>query len=1134
MYFEASKMQKNIPHKNLSDPIKNVEDKWELLPAFLKVKGLVKQHIDSFNYFVETELKKIVQANDVITSDVDPTFWLKYLDIKVGPPERPDHDHETHQTIFTPHECRLRDLTYSGNIMVDVEYVRGKSRIIRRNTIIGKMPIMLRSSKCVLTGKTEAQLAKMYECPLDPGGYFIVKGTEKVILIQEQLSKNRIIVEGDKKGLVQAYVTSSTHERKSKTYIVAKNDLKNDKITLKHNSISEEIPIVIVMKAMGIQSDKEIAQLISGGNQTFLNMFSPNIEQCAKMKIFTQKQALDYIGSKVKVTRKIANVRRPMAEEALEILATVVLAHVPVQNLNFQPKCIYIAIMIRRVLMVMAKESLVDDRDYVGNKRLELAGSLLALLFEDLFKKFNFDLKLNIDKLLKKPNRATEFDAHKQLMQHGDSITNGFVRAIATGNWTLKRFKMERAGITHVLSRLSYISALGTMTRITSQFEKTRKISGPRALQPSQWGMLCPADTPEGEACGLVKNLALMTHITTDDEEEPLKRLAFNLGVEDNSYMVFLNGLMLGITRQPHEFVQDFRRLRRCRRVSEFVSIYVNHHHSAVHIASDGGRVCRPLIIVENKLPKVTSYHIQKLKRNEMRFSDFLAQGLIEYLDVNEENDSNIAIYEREIVEQTTHLEIEPFTILGAVAGLIPYPHHNQSPRNTYQCAMGKQAIGAIAYNQLRRIDTLLYLMVYPQQPLVKTKTIELVGYDKLPAGQNAMVAVMSYSGYDIEDALVLNRASVDRGFGRCQVMRKHVSLMKRYSNGSFDRIGDPPVKSDLPLGPSADRFNILEIDGIAGVGERVHSGQVIVNRHTPTNLNANIPVNMPIATAPTIQFTWKHAPLIYKAPEPGYIDKVCITTTEQEQTLIKVLIRQTRVPELGDKFSSRHGQKGVCGIIVPQEDMPFTDNGICPDIIMNPHGFPSRMTVGKMIELLAGKAGILKGELQYGTAFGGSKVEDMSQILIEHGYSYSGKDYVTSGITGEPLSAYIFFGPVYYQKLKHMVVDKMHARPRAVLTRQPTEGRSRDGGLRLGEMERDCLVGYGASMLLMERLMISSDQFDVHVCEKCGLIGYRGWCQHCKSSKHIVTLQMPYAAKLLFQELQSMNIAPRLILEEF
>ncbi|CAB4402484.1 unnamed protein product [Rhizophagus irregularis] len=1110
----------NYAGKKLTDPVKEVEDKWQLLPAFLKVKGLVKQHIDSYNYFVETELKKIVRTNEMITSDVDPSFWLKYLDIRVGPPDRPDTDHEAHVNVFTPHECRLRDLTYSGNICVDIEYVRGKKRVVRKNTIIGKMPIMLRSSKCVLTDKSEAELAKMFECPLDPGGYFIIKGTEKVILIQEQLSKNRIIVEGDKKGLVQAYVTSSTHERKSKTYIVAKNDAKNDKITLKHNSISEEIPIVIVMKAMGIQSDKEISQLISGGNQIFLNMFSPNIEQCAKMKIFTQKQALDYIGSKVKVTRKIANVRRPMAEEALEVLSTVVLAHVPVKDLNFQPKCIYIAIMIRRVLMALANENLVDDRDYVGNKRLELAGSLLSLLFEDLFKKFNFDLKMNIDKLLKKPNRATEFDAHKQLMQHGDSITNGFVRAIATGNWTLKRFKMERAGITHVLSRLSYIAALGTMTRITSQYEKTRKVSGPRALQPSQWGMLCPADTPEGEACGLVKNLALMTHITTDDEEQPLRRLAFNLGIEDvNS----LTGAEL--------------RLRRCGRISEFVSIYVNHHHNAVHIASDGGRVCRPLIIVENRIPKVTTKHIQKLKKDEMTFADFLAQGLVEYLDVNEENDSNIAIYEREIVNETTHLEIEPFTILGAVAGLIPYPHHNQSPRNTYQCAMGKQAIGAIAYNQLRRIDTLLYLMVYPQQPMVKTKTIELVGYDKLPAGQNAIVAVMSYSGYDIEDALVLNKASVDRGFGRCQVMRKHVALMKRYANGTYDRIGDPPAQVDCPTGPSADRFNILDSDGIAGVGERVMPGQVIVNRHTPTNLSANIPVNMPIVNAPVIQFTWKHSPLTYKAPEPGYIDKVCVTTTEQEQTLIKILIRQTRIPELGDKFSSRHGQKGVCGIIVPQEDMPFADSGICPDIIMNPHGFPSRMTVGKMIELLAGKAGVLKGELQYGTAFGGSKVEDMSKILIKHGYSYSGKDYVTSGITGEPLSAYIFFGPVYYQKLKHMVVDKMHARargPRAVLTRQPTEGRSRDGGLRLGEMERDCLVGYGASMLLMERLMISSDQFDVHVCEQCGLLGYKGWCQNCKSSKFMVTMQMPYAAKLLFQELQSMNIAPRLILEEF
>jgi len=304
----------------------------------------------------------------------------------------------------------------------------------------------------------------------------------------------------------------------------------------------------------------------------------------------------------------------------------------------------------------------------------------------------------------------------------------------------------------------------------------------------------------------------------------------------------------------------------------------------------------------------------------------------------------------------------------------------------------------------------------------------------------------------------------------------------------------------------------------------------VYINKQTPTNANDNSFTGQPAAAS------YKNTPMSYKSPVAGYIDKVMLTDTENDQTLVKVLVRQTRRPELGDKFSSRHGQKGVCGLIVNQEDMPFNDQGICPDTIMNPHGFPSRMTVGKMIELLAGKAGVLDGSLQYGTAFGGSKVEDMSRILIEHGFSYAGKDMLTSGITGEPLEAYVYFGPIYYQKLKHMVMDKMHARargPRATLTRQPTEGRSREGGLRLGEMERDCLIGYGATQLLLERLMISSDKFEVNACQECGLMGYNGWCTFCKSSKKMAQLTIPYAAKLLFQELMAMNVVPRLVLDD-
>ncbi|KAF9006949.1 hypothetical protein BDQ17DRAFT_1389117 [Cyathus striatus] len=1119
----------------LTDPVKSIEDKWLLLPAFLKVKGLVKQHIDSFNYFVDIDIKNIVRANNKVTSDVDPRFWLKYTDINVGFPDR--NEMEAIDKRVTPHECRLRDITYSAPVIVTIQYTRGKN-IVQRNVNIGRLPIMLRSNKCVLTGKTDAQLARMTECPLDPGGYFVVKGTEKVILVQEQLSKNRIIVERDNvKGIVQASCTSSTHGGlKSKTYVATK----KGKIYLRHNSLHEDIPIAIALKALGIQSDKEILLLTAGNTEAYKDAFATNLEEAAKLGVFTRHQALEYIGNRVKVNRRTGDHRT---------------AHVPVSGLDFRSKAIFVATMTRRVLMAMDDESMVDDRDYVGNKRLELAGQLLALLFEDLFKTYNSNLKTAIDKVLKKPSRTTEFDAYNTMQFQGDHLTSGFVRAISTGNWSLKRFKMERAGVTHVLSRLSFISALGMMTRISSQFEKTRKVSGPRALQPSQWGVLCPSDTPEGEACGLVKNLALMTHITTDVEEDPIIRLAFMLGIEDislatgteiygpHTFVVNVNGTIIGLTRHPSRFVEQFRKLRRARHFSEFVSVYINHHQRAVHIASDGGRICRPTIIVENGRPKVTLEHILQLKKGNVTFDDFLLKGLVEYLDVNEENDTYIALYESDIVPTTTHLEIEPFTILGAVAGLIPYPHHNQSPRNTYQCAMGKQAIGAIGYNQFNRIDTLLYLSVYPQQPMVKTKTIELIGYDRLPAGQNATVAVMSYSGYDIEDALILNKASLDRGYGRCQVLRKNATLIRKYPNGTFDRLADAPVDEN---GQVAKKYDIIQSDGLAGVGERVDPGDVYVNKQSPTNATDNT------FTGQAASVPYKNTPMTYKSPVAGNIDKVMISDTDNDQTLIKVLIRQTRRPELGDKFSSRHGQKGVCGLIVNQEDMPFNDQGINPDTIMNPHGFPSRMTVGKMIELLAGKAGVLSGKLQYGTAFGGSKVEDMSRILIEHGFSYAGKDMLTSGITGEPLEAYVYFGPIYYQVslfihhsyiyvsilicFQHMVMDKMHARargPRATLTRQPTEGRSREGGLRLGEMERDCLIGYGATQLLLERLMISSDKFEVNACEECGLMGYNGWCTYCKSSKKMAQLTIPYAAKLLFQELMAMNVVPRLILDD-
>ncbi|KAK7262597.1 hypothetical protein RJT34_30172 [Clitoria ternatea] len=1127
----------------LAAPIKSAVDKFQLLPEFLKIRGLVKQHLDSFNYFVRTDIRKIVRANNLVVATRYPHIYLRFLNVKIGKPEMiVDGSAED----VTPQTCRLSDQTYAAPILVDVEYTHGSHDNPRKerktDVVIGRMPIMLRSCCCVLYGRDEAELAKLGECPLDPGGYFVIKGTEKVILIQEQLSKNRIIIETDKKGNIAASVTSSTEKIKTKTVIV----MEKEKLWLQLNQFPKQVPLMVVMKAMGMQSDQEVIQMV-GRDPRYSLLLLPSIEECTKCKVYTQEQALEYLDSKVK-RPMFSNNASEKEGRAFSVLRDVFLANVPVHEDNFRPKCIYVAVMIKRIMDAILNKDAMDDKDYVGNKRLELSGQLISLLFEDLFKSMTTEVKNLTDKMLDKPDKAKKFDISHLLLRR-DIITLGLERTLSTGNFEVKRFRMERKGMTQVLQRLSFIGSLGHMTRVAPQFEKSRKVSGPRALQPSQWGMLCPCDTPEGEACGLVKNLALMTHVTTDEEEAPLISLFYSLGVEDmehlsaeelhapDSFLVIFNGLILGKHRRPQRFATAIRKLRRSGKIGEFVSVYVNEKQRCVYLASDGGRVCRPIVIADKGISRIKEHHMKELIDGVRTFDDFLRDGLIEYLDVNEENNALIALYEGDATSETTHIEIEPFTILGVIAGLIPYPHHNQSPRNTYQCAMGKQAMGNIAFNQLNRMDSLLYLLVYPQRPLLTTKTIELVGYDKLGAGQNATVAVMSYSGYDIEDAIVMNKSSLDRGFGRCIVMKKYSAIIQKYLNGTSDRILRPNRAAD-----TAGREQILDDDGIAAPGEIIRPNDIYINKQSPidTRYNAGSAGNLPdSAYRPNIQ--------TFKGHGGEVVDRVVLSSDKNNNTCIKFLIRHTRRPELGDKFSSRHGQKGVCGTIVQQEDFPFSEKGICPDLIMNPHGFPSRMTVGKMIELLGGKAGVSCGRFHYGSAFGersghADKVEVISETLVKKGFSYSGKDFIYSGITGCPLQAYIFMGPIYYQKLKHMVLDKMHARgsgPRTLLTRQPTEGRARNGGLRVGEMERDCLIAYGASMLIYERLMLSSDPFEVQVCTACGLLGYynhklkTGICSSCKTGDKISTMKLPYACKLMIQELQSMNIVPRLKLAE-
>ncbi|KRZ70255.1 DNA-directed RNA polymerase III subunit RPC2 [Trichinella papuae] len=1051
------------------------------------------------------EIKEIVKANDMVRCTADPSFYIKYIDIRVGFPKAEEAD--CLKTSVTPHECRLRDITYAAPIFVDIEYTRGKEKVLRKNFQIGRMPIMLRSSRCVLKGKSEKELIKMNECPLDPGGYFIIRGTERVVLIQEQMSKNRMLVAMDKADEISCGVLTMTHVSRGKTYVVYKKDI----FFMRNNRLVEDISMAIVFRAMGILSEREMLHLVSGEQDSCL-IFLNTLQDLHKREIFTQKDALIFVGNRIKgnpffTSKNNSTVNKD--ELALSFLADVVCAHVPSNVSNMKLKAIYMGLMIQRIIQVMLGKAAVDDPDYYGNKRLELAGSMLALLFEDLFKRFNQEISLLTDRTIQRLRTAL-FDFVKHAPK--DLITNGLFNAIATGNWVIRRYRMDRHGVTQILSRMSYIAMLGMMTRINSQFEHTRKMGGPRSLQPSQWGMLCPADTPEGEPCGLIKSLALLSHITTDSEELPVKKAFCNLGVEDVNYLstevllhpstsfVFLNGVLFGITRDVVQLYNSLRYMRRHGFLNKFVNLFLNEEQRTLYVSCDGGRICRPYIIVENGKSLLQNHHLRELASGKRDLEDFFKDGLIEYLDVSEEESALIAVYDSEITEKTTHLEIEPFALFGVCAGLIPYPNHNQSPRNTYQCAMGKQAMGIIAYNQSIRMDSLLYGLVYPQRPLVKTKTIELINFECLPAGQNAIVAVMSYSG-----------------FGRCHVYRSSKCFVKTYGNMDSDRIMGPLM--DVTTGKAVFRHMALDAEGIVKPGNVVKVGQVLVNKVAPRSTLFN-------GEEPTVlsESDFREEPLVWMGAADAYAERVLVTSNLDNQCLIKVLLRQTRRPELGDKFSSRHGQKGVVGLIVQQEDMPFSSEGIVPDLIMNPHGYPSRMTVGKLLELINGKGGTFTGTPRYGTAFCGDKIEEIAKDLMQHGFNYLGKDILISGVTGMPLNSYIFFGPIFYQKLKHMVLDKVHARgkgPMENLTRQPTEGRSRDGGLRLGEMERDCFIAYGASAILVERLMVSSDAFEATVC------------QNCKSSQALATVSMPYACKLLFQELQAMNVTPQMKLRD-
>jgi DNA-directed RNA polymerase II subunit RPB2 len=1239
---------------------------WKVIDNYFKSNKnyLTKHHLDSYNDFVLNKIPqtlkqynpqihykeyKLYEENWALKCKVcEKTFETKKeLDahiIKTGHPnEKGFYKYET-QVFFGgedsskvyigkpiiysengeevvkrqmyPNEARLKGLTYGVHIFCDILVkfiirndngkIVDKSEKTFDNVTIGRMPIMLQSKLCVLNGKSKTMLREMGECVHDQGGYFIVSGAEKVIVSHERKAENKLYIVQSNDGVnkLSAQIKSVPEDSFKFARTTVVNLRESGEFMVRLPMMGYQIPLFIVFRLLGIESDKDILKMILYNLDTEKSrMFLEDLEASVvdAGPIFNQMDAVRYVASLTK-GNSISNI--------LDILKTDLFPHV---GTDYNDKAYYLGYCVNKILCVHHGLDKPTDRDSFMYKRVDLSGFLLANLFRESYKQFQRDSKIALD---------TEYrfnSGQYQDTKYADIINENTFKKMFDGKviekMMMKSFKigtiLNKVGLVQALNRLSSMGAVSHLRRINTP--DVNVMIGQRKLHGTQYGFICAAETPDGGNIGIKKHMSIMAHITFGCSPAPVIDLAKELGTLPlnsvnpeavfEATKVFVNGRWIGIHQNPVNLVGKMKLMRRNGIINIFTSISWDINQNEVHILTDGGRLCRPVYIVANNDLLIKDTQVEMLEKGDLNWFNLVSglnneskkndtklaledvdgesyyynceykcidgnkdvskmvenSAVIEFIDTDESNCAMLANTpeDMDVDLKYTHCEIHPCLLLGAVGFTIPYSNRSQAPRNVYGTGQTKQSVGLYVSNYRNRMDGTANVLYYPQKPLISTRLSKYTSVEELPTGINAIVAIGCYTGYNQEDSVIFNKSALERGLFRSVYFKtyesKEVTNLRDGSEDAFFNPNQNPEEfSELSDVKLKKEYNYQKVDnlGFAKEGTFIEENDVLISKYTKMGNGGNV--------------SYVDNSEVAKKDGFGVVDKVfCDYIDSSNQRMCKVRIATTREPVLGDKFASRHGQKGTVGMVLRQEDMPYTKDGIVPDLIVNPHAFPSRMTIGQFLESVIGKEGCLMGHFADGTPFTEVDVEAVADVLEEKcNYERYGNEILYGGIFGRQMETKLFIGPTYYQRLKHMVKDKVNSRDRGKMTlknKQPPSGRSAGGGLRIGEMERDAVIAHGAMQFLKESHMERSDKYGINVSENTGQLAIANESKNrfiCPTvsgplnfknedledpdllsldtlnskETEIFYSEIPYNMKMMIQECEAMGMGVRLI----